>query len=189
MLDLGLFFPTIIGTDYNIELAETLLPIAKKHLDNNSKTNLNYNSTYDSGEGIENDENIKLFLEYIRTKAEEYLEKSGYDSSKISLTPKIFVSEMKKGDSHNLHVHPNCKLSGIMYLQIPDGSAPIVFSDVRSAKRMLSLPRRTESILNQTEFPIFPKKGMFLIWESWLTHSVPKNYTDDGRITIVFNFS
>ena len=190
MLDINLYFPTVIAIDYNEELASSLLPVAKKYLNDCALTNnLNYKSTYDANQGIENNNDVAPFLHYINEKALEYLEKCGYDSSRIKLNAKIFVSEMTNGDSHNMHVHPNCILSGIMYLQTPEGSSPIVFSDVRCARRMMSLPKTNDTFINQTETAIFPKQGMLLMWESWLTHSVPKNSSTDGRITIVFNFS
>lgn len=191
MLDINLFFPTAIALEHNETLADQLLPIAKKYLSttNLNNNNLGYTSTYDADSGLEQCQDFDFFLDYINEKAYEFLGRSGYDTEKISLSAKIFVSEMKFGDSHNSHVHPNCILSGIMYLQVPEGSAPIVFSDARSAKRMLSLPRQQETFINQTETPIFPKPGMMLLWESWLAHSVPVNRSVDGRITVVFNFS
>lgn len=190
MLDIGLFFPTVIASDCNESLSSYMLPIAKKYLiDNTSTNNLVYNSTYNADSGIEKDPEITPFLDYINSLAAEYLDKNGYDMSRISLRAKVFVSEMKYGDFHNYHIHPNCILSGIMYLQAPEGSAPIIFSDSRSEKRMLSLPRQQENDLNKTEVSIFPRHGMTLIWESWIPHSVPKNYSTDSRITAVFNFS
>ena len=190
MLNINLYFPTVIAVDYNETLAVSLLPVAKKYLHECTSTNnLDYKSTYNADQGIENNNDVAPFLNYINEKALEYLEKCGYDSSGIKLHAKIFVSEMRNGDSHNVHIHPNCILSGIMYLQTPEGSSPIVFSDVRSARRMMSLPKTNDTFINQTETAIFPKQGMLLMWESWLTHSVPKNHSTDGRITIVFNFS
>jgi uncharacterized protein (TIGR02466 family) len=191
MIDISLFFPTAISIDTNELLAQQMLPIAKKYLNDVAllTDQLNYKSTYHADSGIEQYNDVKQFLEYINTVANEYLEKAGYDLSKISLTAKVFVSEMQYGDFHNTHVHPNCVLSGIMYLQVPEESAPIVFYDPRSAKNMSSLPIISETLINQRKIPIFPKSGMLLLWESWLMHSVPKNHSTDGRITIVFNFS
>lgn len=190
MLDLGLFFPTVIGSDTNEILADQMLTVAKKYLEKVTvDNNLGYKSTYTAGSGIENNKDVEPFTRYIATKANEFLKLNGYDTSQISLKPKIFVSEMNFGDFHNLHVHPNCVLSGIMYLQVPEKSSPIVFNDVRNEKRMLSLPKKIDCELNQLELAIYPKKGMFLIWESWLPHWVPKNTSETERITIVFNFS
>lgn len=191
MIDISLFFPTAIAIDTNETLAHQMLPVAKKYLNNDSllTNQLNYKTTYHADSGIEQYDDVKPFLKYVNTLANEYLEKVGYDLSKFSLTTKVFVSEMQYGDFHNSHVHPNCILSGVMYLQVPEKSAPIVFYDSRSAKNMSSLPIVSETLINQREIPIFPKTGMVLLWESWLMHSVPKNYSTDGRITIVFNLS
>jgi uncharacterized protein (TIGR02466 family) len=191
MTDVSLFFPTAIVIDTNELLAQQMLPVAKKYLDDVGllTDQLNYKSTYHADAGIEQYDDVKPFLEYIRIVADEYLEKAGYDLSKFSLTAKVFVSEMQHGDFHNTHIHPNCVLSGILYLQVPENSAPIIFYDSRSAKNMLTLPVISETLINQREIPIFPKPGMLLLWESWLMHSVPKNYSASGRITIVFNLS
>ena len=190
-MDVSLFFPTAIVIDKNEALAQQMLPIAKKYLNDNSliTTQLHYKSTYHADSGIEQYDDVKPFLEYINSVANEYLEKAGYDLSKFSLKAKIFVSEMQYGDFHNTHVHPNCVLSGIMYLQVPENSAPIVFHESRTGKSMSTLPVVSETLINQREIPIFPKAGMLLLWESWLMHSVPKNYSTSGRITIAFNLS
>lgn len=190
MLDIGLFFPTIIGSEVNEPLADQMLIVAKKYLKNiKANNNLGYKSTYSADSGIENFEDVEPFNNYIKSKAQEFLNFNGYDISQISLKSKIFVSEMGFGDFHNLHVHPNCILSGVMYLQVPEKSAPIVFSDARIEKRMQGLPRKIDCELNQLEYAINPKKGMLLLWESWLPHFVPKNNSKTGRITMVFNFS
>lgn len=190
MLNVGLFFPTVIGSDHNKELAEYMLPIAKKYLNSSTSTNnLNYKSTYNNKVGIENCPDVKPFLDYINNFAKDYLEKNGYDSEQINLKAKIFVSEMSYGEFHNTHIHPNCVLSGIMYLQTPDRCSPIVFSDPRTEKRMMSLPKISDTAINQLEVSIDPEPGMALIWESWLPHFVPKNYCNESRVTVVFNFS
>jgi hypothetical protein len=37
---------------------------------------------------------------------------------------------------------------------------------------------------------IEPRKGLLLMWESWLEHSVEKNKNkDEGRISLVFNLT
>jgi uncharacterized protein (TIGR02466 family) len=192
MLDRNLFFPTILASDTNQELAELMLPIAKKYLQQPEllSTLLDYKSTYDpSNKNIEKYKDSTPFINYLEMQCIEYLESTGYDSSKIKLSYQLFVSEMIAGDFHIAHVHPNSLLSGVFYLQAPLNSSPIVFSDPRLAKRMISLPKKEDTMFNENELVVFPKTGMFLMWESWLMHHVPKNHSVEGRITMVFNVS
>jgi uncharacterized protein (TIGR02466 family) len=74
-----------------------------------------------------------------------------------------------------------------LYLQVPDGSAPIVFSDPRAFRNFISLPRINDAPAGWEQVSFTPEVGLFLIWESWLAHEVPKNLSKEGRITMVFN--
>jgi uncharacterized protein (TIGR02466 family) len=94
---------------------------------------------------------------------------------------------MVEGDRHPLHTHPNSLLSGLLYLEIPEGSSPIIFSDPRPFRSMIALPKKGEKITNWEQVYFQPKQGTFMIWESWLGHEVPKNHSTKGRITMVFN--
>jgi uncharacterized protein (TIGR02466 family) len=94
---------------------------------------------------------------------------------------------MVEGDQHSLHTHPNSLLSGLLYLEVPEGSAPIIFSDPRPFRSMISLPKKGDALTNWENTIFKPEKGTFLIWESWLAHEVPKNFCKTGRITMVFN--
>ena len=191
MLDLKLFFPTVISWGKHPELAEQMFPLAKEYLDKTELQTdaLEYTSTYNSDNGLEQYDEFKTFADFILGKGYEYLERCGYDSSKIPLSIKIFASEMKFGDSHSLHVHPNSLLSGVFYLTAPEGSSPILFSDTRIIKSMISLPVKDYNVITERSLPVFPEPGLLLLWESWVSHSVPKNKSESGRVTLVFNLS
>lgn len=191
MLDLKLFFPTVISWDSNKELASKMLPYANKYLNKVEllTSQLEYTSTYNPDGGLEQYDEFKPFVDFITSKGAEYLDKCGYDSSAIELHPQIFASSMKHGDSHTSHIHPNSLLSGVFYLTAPDGASPIVFSDIRHAKRMVSLPIKEDNVITDHDIPIFPEEGLLVLWESWMPHSVPKNKSDSERVTLVFNLS
>jgi uncharacterized protein (TIGR02466 family) len=167
-------------------LSDEMLPIAKKYLsDDKFITNAwGYKNTYNADAGLEQFSDFKVFVDFITQAANNFLEKQEYDSSKIKLHPQIFVSEMFENDYHTRHAHAGSLLSGILYLQVPDKSSPIVFTDPRPYRDFLCLPKKNKA--NDQIF-IEPVKGLFLIWESWLNHEVPKNFSKTGRITIVFN--
>lgn len=186
---LNFYFPTIISSDTNVPLANSMLPVAKKYLNDNSMRSdaWGYKNTY--GKGIEQLPDVKPFVDYIREKSVEYFDSCGYDSQKISFKIEVFTSEMFEGDSHDRHAHANSLLSGVFYLQAPKGSSSIKFFDPRPHKNCIAYPIKDSSPNNWDELYVPAEVGVFLIWESWLQHSVPINHSKDGRITLVFNVS
>lgn len=90
---------------------------------------------------------------------------------------------------HLEHIHPNCLLSGIIYVRAPDKAGPTSFSDPRPGARMIA-PTYTEMApQNMGVFNVVPTKGMMLIWPSYLPHAVEQGDAspEDERITIAFN--
>ena len=188
-MDIQYYFPTSIAIEKNLELAEQLLPIAKKYLNDSSLlTNTwGYKNTFTPDAGISEFEDIKPFVDFIHAKGKEFLLKNGYDADKLDFSTQVFVSEMVDGDHHSVHTHPNSLLSGLLYLEVPEGSSPIIFSDPRPFRSMIALPKKGDALTNWEQTIFKPEKGTFLLWESWLAHEVPKNHSKTGRITIVFN--
>lgn len=90
---------------------------------------------------------------------------------------------------HHMHIHPNCLLSGIFYVRMPDKCGPTVFGDPRLHARMIE-PSFTElNIHNSSTFIAAPEKGRMLIWPSYLSHGVEIGRAAPGeeRIVIAFN--
>jgi uncharacterized protein (TIGR02466 family) len=91
---------------------------------------------------------------------------------------------------HPVHIHPNCLLSGLLYLKTPEKCGGTTFTDPRPAARVFE-PTYTEMFeFNSGRFTYPAKKGMMLIWPSWLSHGVERGFTEDetqDRITIAFN--
>jgi len=183
------YFPTAIMSELHKDLAKTLLPIAKKYLADDKFVNNDwgYRTTFSEDVGIAKEEDLAPFVSLIHDVARDYLVKLGYDQSKIGFDTQLWVSEMSEGDEHKKHTHPNCILSGILYLEVPEDSAPIAFSDPRSFRSHITLPKLGEVPTNWEHVIFKPETGLMLLWESWLPHEVPKTRNKDKRITIVFN--
>lgn len=182
------FFPTSIFSLKNTELSTQILPIAKKYLaDESFITNTwGYKNTYSADGGLSNFEDIIPIRNFIEQTGYKYLTAIGYDVDDLKFSTQIFVSEMVAGDCHALHAHPNSLLSGVFYLQVPEGSAPILFDDPRPFRKFVALPTSNNST-NWGRIHFVPEDGLLLMWESWLEHEVPKNNSKAGRITLVFN--
>jgi uncharacterized protein (TIGR02466 family) len=192
---IGYYFPTPIESSVELELAEKLLPIAKQYLSNeNYITNMwNYKNTYDGMFGLAKMDDVSPFTNYVKERAYSFLHNCGYDSSTLKFSVQVFFSEMFNGDFHRRHTHPNCVLSGILYLQTPENSAKLVVYDPKPHRKFVSLSK--SNVMMNVSNPeaswdrVFftPEVGSFLMWESWLEHEVPINQSIEGRITAVFN--
>jgi uncharacterized protein (TIGR02466 family) len=89
----------------------------------------------------------------------------------------------------SMHIHPNCLLSGIIYITAPPDCGPTMFSDPRPGARMLE-PSVTEMTqYNNGSFGVAPDKGVMLMWPSFLPHAVERgqNRTHEDRIIVAFN--
>jgi uncharacterized protein (TIGR02466 family) len=180
-------FPTCIGVQHDTSMAERILPIAKKYLSDESKLTYtwNYKNTYTKNLHV-CPEDLDFFSKYISDIGNQFLNNMGY--SKRSFKTQIFFSEMLSGDRHEIHTHPNCILSGVFYLEVPEGSSDIKFYDPTPFKKIMRLDIENESNnLSWDWFKIKPEKGMILIWKSHIEHEVLINQSDSGRITAVFN--
>jgi uncharacterized protein (TIGR02466 family) len=187
------FFPTSVYVAEDVELADMMLPIAKKYLSDEryaASTIFKYKSTfnYDPSKSIGNLEEFGLYNSFICDHVQNFNRIKGYDLMNIkSIT--TFASEMVKDDEHLPHFHPNCSYSSVFYLQTPEGSSPICFDDSRPHHRFVNKPIIRHTMHNAKIFSIPPKRGMLLIFDAWIEHFVPKNNCAEGRITLVSNIS
>ena len=90
---------------------------------------------------------------------------------------------------HHLHIHPNCLLSGILYVRAPANCGPTVFGDPRPGAMMIEPSHSEMHIHNMTAFVVVPEKGRLLIWPSYLPHAVEQGRAnvEEDRIVLAFN--
>ena len=89
----------------------------------------------------------------------------------------------------NMHVHPNCLLSGLVYIKTPNNCGPTMFASPRRLLKNLE-PRYLERNDLNSDFFIMPaEKGRMLIWPSHIPHAVERGTADESedRITVPFN--
>lgn len=179
----------------NIEIQQKLIPIAKKYLsDDNYLTNeWGYKNTYTFDEGLALVPEMCFFVDHILQISELMYKRSGYTlDPQYKLWTSIFTSEMFYGDKHNSHSHPGALYSGLIYLNVPEGSSPIQFKNPKDPifhKVMKTNSQKCDMMDLDFDgtLTIDPYEGLFLMWDSWVFHRVPENKSIDGRMTVVFN--
>ncbi len=193
-------FPTVVFEDNQKSLAEQMLPVANYYLDNYGipfLENDNHITTARNGnveQDILNDNNIKLFLEYVLSQCDNFLKFQRINYKKYKYTPYITFNRINKSGYHKLHSHPNCIISGCFYLDVPNGSSNILFKDPRDYHKYYQLDYNFDEGLGdpnclKPDIVKEVKTGDILIWNSWLEHEVLPNKIDATRTTLVFNIN
>lgn len=91
------------------------------------------------------------------------------------------------GASNKVHIHPNCHLSGVYYIQLAPECGSIFFRDPRTPSLMLRPPISQETPFTATEARFKAEVGRMYIFPAWLEHGVEVNRSDRDRVSISFN--
>ena len=87
----------------------------------------------------------------------------------------LWANVMSRGCRHKRHQHPNSQVSGVYYLKVPRGAAPLVLWDPRGDDGVGALR-------------IVPREDQLVLFPSWLWHEVPVHQTSQPRIGLSFNY-
>jgi uncharacterized protein (TIGR02466 family) len=90
---------------------------------------------------------------------------------------------------HNTHMHPNCLLSGLVYIKTPKDCGKTLFFSPRHLANAMAPDLLEKNELNADTF-IFPvEKGRMVIWPSYLPHAVDNGNAneEEDRIVVAFN--
>jgi uncharacterized protein (TIGR02466 family) len=90
---------------------------------------------------------------------------------------------------HSLHTHPNCLLSGLVYIKTPKNCGSTTFASPRLLSKNLEPTYFEKNELNADVFIIPAEKGRMLIWPSHVPHAVEQGAADEAeeRIVVAFN--
>ena len=119
------------------------------------------------------DSKIKLFAENIL----------GSDSEVVMT--QSWLNKNGKGESHHEHIHPNSMISGVWYPQIHEKLPPIQFRNPK--QRDVTLGIKNYNHFNSATYMLPMRRGELILFPSSLSHSVPRNLSNEERISLSFN--
>ena len=90
---------------------------------------------------------------------------------------------------HHMHIHPNCLLSGLVYIKTPKNCGSTVFISPRQLSKSLEPTYLEKNEINSDAFTMPAEKGRMLIWPSYVPHAVEQGAADksEDRIVVAFN--
>lgn len=180
-------FPTAFAQIENPYLAHTVREAAHKLVDSEGHSPFfAYPSTFNP---VQAEPVLEPVLEdmrkYLHGLGTTFLNTIGYRTDLMQLKTKLVFNRMRRGDSHQRHLHAGIVCSGTFYVDFPQGSAPLVVHDPRLHRQMLPYPTETNPY-TQSRYTTSLKTGSICIYEGYLEHSVQENSTD-GRLVVLFN--
>ena len=117
-------------------------------------------------------------------------DKCGYMDIEPYITS-MWGNAMHEGGGIHTHAHSNSFFSGVWYpgnVEIGDnGGGSIKFIDPLTSRYQIMPRIRQTNKFNSGEIVIRPKKGMMLIFPSWLEHSTIPSETTKPRNSVSFN--
>ena len=90
---------------------------------------------------------------------------------------------------HTMHAHPNCLLSGLVYIKTPKNCGPTVFASPRQLSKGIEPNYFQKNEFNSDVFISPAEKGRMLLWPSHMPHAVEQGSADEAeeRIVVAFN--
>ncbi len=193
-MKLETFFPSVIGREEHLEWIPQIRPLFDAAFNDPEQINTQFyangQTTYGKQGNLFNRKEWQPFCQFILRRGAEFLTLQGYDASKVPWNPFFFANKFKIGSAHPRHVHSQCSLSGIFYLDTPPGSSPIVFypnQPYRDFFDYMHFIGDDNNPLAWKSVQYNPQPGLLLIWPAFLYHEVPPNQSILPRTAIVFN--
>ncbi len=146
---------------------------------------------------LHRDERFSKLVEHVGQLGADVSSSCGYDQDYRLKIGTMWSIINPPGSSNRAHVHPGCLWSGVYYVQAPENSGNISFTDPRT-QNIMAQPRYMPNVKRPksswTKVNFKPVSGKMLIFPSWLFHAVDPNLsTEKGeaaeRVIISFNLS
>lgn len=103
-----------------------------------------------------------------------------------------WVVKHEKGDWGQSHIHTNCLISGVLYLQTDEKSGDIIFN--RDTIQQNLFPNAIDieysefNVFNSKRWSFKPHNNQIFFFPSSVLHSIERNQSDITRYSLAFNF-
>ena len=144
----------------------------------------NVNTDFFKNNNIISLNEIKPFLDYLNLIVNLYSQESNIAYKKLE---KFWIQDYQTSHSHGLHCHPLSTISGTYYIRANSYSGNLKFHNPNPYMDM-EVPLNPN--IQQTYYNIKPKKGLLVLFPSWLKHEILPSFNKDViRTSFSFNYS
>ena len=145
----------------------------------------NYGGWQSTGFVIENDDDILHHFIINCLSGFPVIQKS------VNINIDAWVNINKSGDYNTKHQHPNCDLSGVLWIKCSENCGNIIFQSPVEFQTYTEIESYTEEFKNHNNYfhsyYFTPTEGRILVFPSHLQHEVLENKSNEDRISVSFN--
>ena len=161
------------------------------------KSNVAALGGWHSGVSIHKAQEYSALVKNVNDATKRLSEELGYSEKTKMKIGSMWSIVNPPGAMNVAHVHPGCMWSGVYYVQSPENSGNISFTDPRTVQLMNQAKfqkgqKRPRDCWTKVNFT--PRAGKIIIFPSWLYHSVNVNKSEEkdragNRVIVSFNIS
>ena len=96
-----------------------------------------------------------------------------------------WLNYTNKHEYHHKHNHWNSYISGVLYVNCAEGNDTIMF--YRDRYETIHMQPKNYNLFNSEDWTVKVNPGDILLFPSSLSHMVPRNTSDNLRISLSFN--
>jgi len=174
------YFPSAIYREEKPEWVPHVLRQADRYFEEQKKLNKEHGCdlTVNQTANIGDDPELFFLSDYFAKTSTDLLQKQGYLIDQYEFyTSGMWGQEIGLDGMHDPHVHANCQMCGLFFLDTqPGGSFPI-FSDPRPGKVMTDFFVVDDGVYVGTPKIYFNnmEPGTFMFFNAWLPHQFTQN--------------
>jgi uncharacterized protein (TIGR02466 family) len=177
---LQIFAVPILITKYENSLTKELAFVEKlKYVPNGDNGNFTSSDSY-----ILRRKQLQKIKKFCEDSLDIFTKQIINSKQKLVIT-QSWCNTNPKGSIHHKHTHANSIVSGVFYFKIDKHLPPIMFYKTHFETFKLNIEKNNS--LNSETFFLPLVSGELILFPSDLTHSVPKNTSDEVRISLSFN--
>ena len=109
----------------------------------------------------------------------------------VNINVNAWVNINKPGDYNTKHHHPNCDLSGVLWVKASKECGRIEFQSPVEFQTYTEVESYVEEFKNSSNYfhtyYFTPTEGRILVFPSHLQHQVKENRSNEDRISVSFN--
>ena len=196
------YFPTFIyfkdvpgGAEMNRQLKQAIYAMREEDAVGLHRSNVKQAGAWHSQDDLNRRPEFAELSREVLEAAERVYQDQAYDPDFQPAMDNMWANISPRHAFNRTHVHPGVIWSGVYYVQAPEKSGRIYFTDPRVQAQMLRPRIHAEGrkqAHNWTEVYFEPVEGRLILFPAWLSHEVEPNLSeaegDAGmRISISFN--
>ncbi len=196
------YFPTYIyfmdvpgGAELNQALKQAIYAMREQDADGLHRSNVKQVGAWHSQDDLNRRDEFAELSNQVLEAAGGVYQDQAYDPNFVPGIDNMWANVSPRHAFNRTHIHPGVIWSGVYYIQAPENSGRIYFTDPRVQAQMLRPRIHAEGRLqahNWTEVYFEPVEGRLILFPAWLSHEVEPNLSESEgdagvRISISFN--